>query len=196
MQASSVAADATEARLTDALFAVKNAVEDRDIPRLRRLFADRPQISIQGRFLTLAEFLKRMEELFTRVDHISMDIARIEEVDEKVDGGLIAARVDFGWIDSKLWEEQQMHGLLTLTLARAQPQRTRQKAGTAAQARSAARDEKSGQVTGFSYQALPRDGEGGDGDGDGDGKGRPPGGGGVGPRPGPSAGRGGYGFWF
>jgi hypothetical protein len=180
---SSVAASAAEARLADALFAVKNAVEDRDIARLRGLFTDRPQICIQGRFLTLAVFLERLAEFFARVEHISMDVTRIEEVDEKE--GFIAARVDFGWIDSTLWEEQQMHGLVGLTLAapRQQAARTQQRARTTA-------GEPVMRISGFSYNALPRDGEGGLEPGDE----RPPRDQ-IGPRPAADRG-GGYGIWF
>jgi hypothetical protein len=187
MSASNVASgDAAQASLTHAVFAVKNAVEDRDAARLRELFVERPEICIQGRFVALPEFLERMAEFFTRVEHIAMDVTRIEEIDEKVAGGFIAAAVDFGWIDAKLWEEQQMHGVLALTLA---PQKT---AGRPSRKGEASGDEQRAGIAGFAYNAMALDANGG-GDGGGDGRGGD--GGGVGPQPGPSPSRGGYSFW-
>jgi hypothetical protein len=166
------------------VFAVKNAVEDRDAARLRELFVERPEICIQGRFVALPMFLERMAEFFTRVEHIAMDVTRIEEIDEKLGGGFIAAAVDFGWIDAKLWEEQQMHGVLALTLA---PQK---KAGAGASRKGeSSGGEQRAAIAGFAYNAQALDANGGaGGDGGGDG-------GGVGPQPGPSPSRGGYSFW-
>jgi hypothetical protein len=180
-----VSGDAVQASLTHAVFAVKNAIEDRDAARLRELFVDRPEICIQGRFVALPEFLERMEEFFTRVEHIAMDVTRIEEIDEKLAGGFIAAAVDFGWIDAKLWEEQQMHGVLALTL---EP-RKKGAAGSSRKGGPPSEGEQPAAIAGFAYNAQALDANGGGGGGNGGG------GDGVGPQPGPSPSRGGYSFW-
>jgi hypothetical protein len=124
-----------------------------------------------------------MEELYRRVEHFEVEVTRIEEVDEKHEGGFVAAAVDFGFIDTKLWEEQVVHGIVGITLA---PPATGKKTAPTSE----------GSITGFSYQALrPQRNGGGGGNGNG-GKGP----GGPGPGTGPAAGdgtsTGGYSFPF
>ena len=153
-----VAAD----RLTEIVFEVKEALEEKKIDRLRALFQSGAQISIEGRFLKLEEFIKRMEELYRRVEHFEVEVTRIEEVDEKHEGGFVAAAVDFGFIDTKLWEEQVVHGIVGITVA---PPPTGRKGSTSSE----------GPISGFSYMAArPRNG-GGNGGGNGNG-GKGPGG--------------------
>jgi len=166
------ATDAETSGLMDVVFKLKNAVEDREIGRVKELFTARPQICVQGRFLQLSLFLKRLEEFFKRVEHISMDITMIQEVDPKLEGGFIAVNVDFGWIDSQLWEEQTVHGNLALTLEERAASGERKPRG---------RTEEKQNISGFGYTALrPRNGGGGGGGGNGNG----------GPKDGPGTGPG------
>jgi hypothetical protein len=170
------ATDAETSELMDVVFKLKNAVEDRDVARVKALFTARPQICVQGRFVQLSLFLRRLEEFNKRVEHISMDIARIQEVDLKDEGGFIAVDVDFGWIDSQLWEEQTVHGIMALTL---------EERPTRGERKSRGRDAEQRNITGFSYAALrperARNGEDGNGGGNGNGGGTPPGTGPAGP---------------
>jgi hypothetical protein len=173
----STVTDGGRAPLVEVVFQFKNAIEDREIDRVKALFAPRPEICIQGRFTTVGNFLRRLHEFFVRVEHVSMDITRIDEVDPEIDGGFVAVDVEFGWIDSQLWEEQTARGELALTL---EPKRDDKRRG----------GEEGGEqrrIRGLSY-AMRRDaldgGDGNGGDGDGDGRGGP----GPGTGPAPSAG--------
>jgi hypothetical protein len=167
------ATDAETSELMDVVFKLKNAVEDREIARVKALFTARPQICVEGRFLQLSVFARRLEEFFKRVEHISMDITRIQDVDLKVEGGLIAVDVDFGWIDSQLWEEQTVHGIMALTLEE-QPAKGERK--------TRGRTEEERHISGFSYSALrPRRDTNGGGENGGNGPGHDPGGPGTGP---------------
>jgi hypothetical protein len=174
----STVTDGARAGLVEVVFHFKNAIEERNIERVKELFGARPEICVQGRFLTAAEFLERLQAFFVRVEHVSMDVTRIDEVDPEADGGFVAVEVEFGWIDSQLWEEQTVRGALALTLEPVKVDKRRATAETGAGRR----------VRGLSY-AMRRDAlDGGGGNGDG---GEGPGGGpGPGPGTGPAPSRG------
>ena len=105
------------AELTDIALRIKEAFEDRDVKTLQMLL-QRAQMNIMGRFITVQEFIGKLEELFAAIEQPALDIVRIVETDVGPSRGLVAYLVEVSWVDRHAWEERLFPGLLTLELRR------------------------------------------------------------------------------
>jgi hypothetical protein len=124
---STEASEAVRAQITDVVFELKASVEDQDLDSLRAMFTPRAQFCVRGHFMTAKEFFAALEQIPSKVEQVSMDIARIEEIEESETSAFISVDVDLSWIDAVRWEEDTAHGLLALTLVRVPPARPKER---------------------------------------------------------------------
>jgi hypothetical protein len=103
------------AELTDVALRIKEAFEDRDLKTLQALL-QRAQLNMLGRFITVAEFISKLEELFAVIEQQALDIVRIVETDIRPTRGVVGYLVEVSWVDRHAWEERLFPGLLTLEL--------------------------------------------------------------------------------
>lgn len=104
------------AELTDVALRLKEAFEDKNAAGFTSLFAENARINSLGRFYTVAEFTKRLADMFQLLEQPALDIVQIEESSVNDKQSFVTYLVEVSWINQKTWEEQLERGAMSLEL--------------------------------------------------------------------------------
>jgi hypothetical protein len=104
--------------LTDAIYALKRAFEDKDVQGLRECFRPQARLNVDGKFHSVAQAATFAKILFDAADRTYFDVLEMQKSEAYEQGMFGVFEASVAWVNRSTWRESSQRLTLSLEVTR------------------------------------------------------------------------------
>jgi hypothetical protein len=104
--------------LTDAMYHVKRAFEDKELESLKDAFTPNARLNADGKFFTVAQMVASIKILFEHVDQTYFDVLDLKQSEVNEQGYFGVFEVSVSWVNRSNWQETTQRLQLSIEVTR------------------------------------------------------------------------------